>query len=219
VRRGDTDQALERCQTLVSGQPWHLNAYLAGAMIAIHLDEPLVAEEMARIGSHYFPEEGLLLWYLGVARTLQGRFGDAEQALRDAITLCPECTGARGALLRLLLNQGRIRDAISVLEERPRNGLDQEGVEPALDNLSYWLRWRGPGMAFGMAIAVVGVVLLPVVTIAGAGLVALGATCAGGVFFIAGQKARAWMLRPSVEDLSVGIKRLQRRMRERPRIS
>ena len=74
-------------------------------------------------------------------------------------------------------------------------------------------------MAFGAGIAAVGLVLLPVVAWAGAALVAVGAICAGSVFVISGQKARAWMLRPSVEDLSVGIKRLQRRMRESPRIS
>ncbi len=125
IRRGEMERALARCRDLVADQPWHLNAYTTGAILALHLGDPWAAEELAAVGVRYFPDDATLHWYLGAARQVQGRTVEAEASLRRAIELQPERLACRAALVGLLLQQGRTGDALDTARARP-------APEPAL---------------------------------------------------------------------------------------
>lgn len=219
IRRGELEAAHARSKELVAEQPWHLNAYTAGAMLAVHLGDPWSAEELTAIGVKYFPEDATLHWYLAAARWVQGRTDEAEVSLRRAVELSPERLGARAALVGLLLQQGREHEARPLLAERPAAEPDDEPLAAQLDRLGLWLRRRTPGLVAGGALVAVGLGLIPVVGPSAIALAVSGAAVMGAVHLTVKREVRAWEERPPVEELARAVKRLQRRVRSGPRIS
>lgn len=122
VRRGDLPTAFLRCKSLVGEQPWHRDAYALGAMLAVHLRHPHDAEDLAFVGTRYFPEDGVLHVALGVARMHLERFHEAADALATArqlqprlsiatsITLLNDCK--RGHLIQAAWTSWRLRPQI-----------------------------------------------------------------------------------------------------------
>lgn len=133
IRRGRHDEALARCRAVVKNQPWHRRAYVAGAMVAMHLEQPEVAEELALVGTRYYVDDSILHYYLGVARLQLGR-DDGRDALVRALTLDPANSAARAALGLHLIEVGAPQsELLPVLEPSD---------DPNLANLHRLLAWR-----------------------------------------------------------------------------
>ena len=220
VRRGDAERALLHCKLLVDEQPWHLSAYSLGALIAIQLGDGSVAEDLAGIGSRYFSEDALLHWYLGIARRMQGRTEEAEKALAESIRLGPDRVGPRAMLVRHLLEQDRVLEARGCIAAMGAVASDEEqDAADALGLLGTVLGRRAPFMGTGLGVAAVGLALVPAV-----GLLSLLLTVAGLAVATFGWLRARWVLkrwaaRSHVEELTEAVKRMQKRMRNGPRIS
>lgn len=156
LRRGAHEIALARCQTIVEEQPWHRNAYLAGAMLATLLGEHHASEELALLGSRYFPDDGALLHHLGVARLQQGRTDDGEAALERALLQAPGHVQARSALVMSKLDQRHFGEALRLLEGRSGVRPDDRRADEVLDQVESWLRWRRLTVYGGVALALLG---------------------------------------------------------------
>ncbi|HEV8689257.1 MAG TPA: sulfotransferase [Ideonella sp.] len=67
-----------------------------------------------------FPDRNEAVWKLGRARAMHrlGLDQEAEEVLRQALTLRPTAVGARQLLAHLLDRNGRLREALDVIEER-----------------------------------------------------------------------------------------------------
>lgn len=167
IRRGAHEIALHRCQVIVEEQPWHRSAYAAGAMLATMIGEPAVAEEMALVGSRYFPDDGVLRYYLGMARIRQDRVEQGEAELEKALAGTPSLVVARTALVVARLRRRDFNGALAVLA---REGVrpDDPRADRALDRIEAWLRWRRLTVRGGAALALVG---MATVTITWLGLV------------------------------------------------
>lgn len=142
IRRGEFQEGLARCRELVTAQPWHRSGYVAGAVLAAHLELPLEAEDFALVGSRYFPEDAVLQFYVGLARARQQRRADALEPLRTAVTLDPGLTAARLLLVVLLLQSGRDAEALDALDRRFEARPDDRRTLDALDRLAKALFWR-----------------------------------------------------------------------------
>lgn len=129
VRRGDLPTAFLRCRWILEGQPWHRDAYAAGAMLALALRRPDEAEDLAFVGTRYFPRDGLLLHYLGIARLHQDRLVEAEVALRQALRCEPELLVARSAWALVLWRLGRKFAAVRALVAPGPTGKAPAGQE------------------------------------------------------------------------------------------
>lgn len=228
VRKGDYEAALRRCKDLAQEQPWHRNAYVAGAMIANYLGEHLVGEDLALIGSRYFPADGTLLYYLGMSRLRQGRLAEAEQALRASVANAPDLVSARLMLAVNLLQSGRMAQARELLAERGSVVPDDRRAEADLALLEQWLRWRTWTLWAGIALVGLGVFATLGTLIWGAsshvGLLGALLVIPGVVVAALGQAAfrhelRSIADRQRFEEISQGLRRLHRRSRSSPRVS
>ncbi|MFT6142702.1 MAG: hypothetical protein ACJAZO_005347 [Myxococcota bacterium] len=141
LRTGDQMEAVERCRELVTEQPYHQRAYLAGAVLCLALDAEYEAEDFALIGSRYFPDQGLLHHYLSLARNLQGRTAEALDDARRAVELVPDFAAARSHLVALLLFAHHYREAASVTAVRPARTRERS-AELSLDRMGQWIWWR-----------------------------------------------------------------------------
>ncbi len=115
VRAGDVPAAFLRCRWLLEVQPFHREAYVAGAALALSLGRAGEAEDLAFVGSRYFPGEGLLHHYLGVARLRQGRRSDALASFAGALACQPVPPIARSAAALVALDEGRLLRALVVV--------------------------------------------------------------------------------------------------------
>ncbi|MCB9665522.1 MAG: hypothetical protein H6732_15525 [Alphaproteobacteria bacterium] len=106
VRRGDLPAALLRCRSVLEEQPWHRDAYAMGALLAVHLRRPGDAEDLAFVGSRYFPGDALLHQALGLAHLHQGRVADAARDLGRALELDDELVSARSLLTLAQVQRG-----------------------------------------------------------------------------------------------------------------
>lgn len=115
VRRGDLPSAFLRCRTIVETQPWHRDAYALGASLAVLLRRPGDAEDLAFVGTRYYPADPLLQQALGLSRLHQGRPADAICALEDALEKAPGLTSARSLLVLARLERYRVWAAYRAL--------------------------------------------------------------------------------------------------------
>lgn len=115
VRRGDLPSAFLRCRSIVEAQPWHRDAYALGASLAVLLRRPGDAEDLAFVGTRYYPSDPLLQHTLGLSRLHQGRSADAIQALQDAVSKAPGLTAARSLLVLAHLERMSALAAFRVL--------------------------------------------------------------------------------------------------------
>lgn len=211
IRRGDYESALRRCRKLVEQQPWHRNAYVAGAMLGTFLGENVVAEELAMLGSRYFGSDGVLRYYLGMAQMNQGRTADAEQALREAVRLAPDLVVARTLLVVLLVQSRRLKEAASLLEGRRGVRPDDKRADAELDRLEQWMRWRTWVLAAGGVLLAVGLL-----AVGNMGAPALVPVTVGTVLLVGGwvtfqRQVDALLARQRLEEISQGLRRLHRR--------
>ena len=209
IRKGDYEAALRSCRRLVKEQPYHRNAYVAGAMLANFLGEHHLAESLASLGARYFPRDGALQYYLGVA-LLRIEHPDATTTLQRAVELAPDMVSARALLAVQYTLSRRRADALAVLAL-------PEGVEPddrrassELERLGHWIRWRrhmfaGGGLLVAMSAVAAAVVGLPglVPGIVGTGVVA-------GGWYAFQRQLDAVSSRLRFEEISQGLRRLHR---------
>ncbi|MBX2801207.1 MAG: hypothetical protein KTR31_26245 [Myxococcales bacterium] len=214
VRRGDYEAALRRCRELVVSQPWHRNAYVAGAMLAAFLGEHLVGEDLALVGSRYFPEDGVLLHYLGLCRSRLGRDEDAESALRQAIELSPDLVSARALLAVHLVQRRRHREALDVLRSRRGVDPDDRRADADLQHLEHWIQWRAWMIYGGAAMVLVGLGTFPLQQVAGVAAALLGAFLAGLGWFAFHRQLDSMLARQRFEEISQGLRRLHRTTRD-----
>ncbi len=219
VRKGDYEAALRRCRDLVTEQPWHRNAYVAGAMIASYLGEHVHGEDLALVGSKYFPGDGALLYYVGLSRLRQGRVAEAEPALRDAVAAAPDLVAARSLLAVHLLQTGRTREVRELLAARRDVTPDDRRAEADLSLLEQWLRWRTWTTWVGALLVVFGVVALFLVGPIGLLLAVPGALVAALGWAAFRHELQSVQNRQRFEEISQGLRRLHRRSRSAPRVS
>lgn len=219
VRKGDYESALRRCKELVREQPWHRNAYVAGAMIASYLGEYGQGEDLAAIGVRYFPKDGALLYYLGACLLRQGRTPDGERELHRAVEVAPDLAAARAMLVVHYLQGGRTSAAWELLESRRDVVPDERRVEAELSLLEQWLRWRRWTTVAGVLLGVVG--LSSVSVLGGAGLLLVTPGIAVGAlgWMAFRHELQAIQSRQRFEEISQGLRRLHRRARHTPPVS
>jgi hypothetical protein len=113
MHKGDLPSALVRARWVVREQPWHRDAYVAGAVAALALRRPEDAEDLAFVGTGYLTNDGLLRLHLAQARLAMGRVDEATEALRRALDVAPGLVAARSLLVVLLLLAGRIVEGLA----------------------------------------------------------------------------------------------------------
>lgn len=219
IRRGDYEAALRRCRQIVDEQPYHRNAYVAGAMLASFLGDHHVAEDLALIGSRYYPQDGVLFYYLAVARSRQERPVEAEHSLREAIRLDPALVAARTLLVVRLLHTSRHREALAFLAERDGVRPDDKRADADLDRLAQWIRWRRAVLASGLVLLVLGIVLTPLVGAVGLVPAMLGSAVLVGGWFAFSRRVEGVVSRQRYEEISQGLRRLHRRSSGHPLVS
>lgn len=211
VRRGDYETALRRCQAMVEAQPWHRKGYVAGSMLACFLGEYAVAEDVALLGSRYFPEDGMLRYHLGLSRMRQDRHEEAEEALREAVQLCPDLVSARTLLVVVLVQSRRYRAALQVLADRRGTVPDDRRADADLSRLEQWIRWRTAVLATGAILGVLGVVAAAFVGFTGLviSVMGLGLLSTGWLAFH--RQIDGILARQRFEEISAGLRRIQKR--------
>lgn len=210
IRRGDYESALRRCRKLVQEQPWHRNAYVSGGMLGTFLGENAVAEELALLGSRYFPEDGVLRYYLGVARMNLGRLPEAEADLREATRLAPDLVAARMLLVVLLIQGRRLREATAILAARTGIKPDDRRANADLDRLEKWLRWRNWVLGAGALLLLVGGVGAVQYGVVGLLPFVLGCSVLLGGWVGFHRQLDALLTQHRFEEISQGLRRLHR---------
>lgn len=177
VRLGQYQDALSTAQLLTREQPHHRRAYVVGAVLASFLGEPVDAEELALIGSLYFPGDPDLAYLAGVARWRQGRLVEASEALSGALERRPESGVARFLAVVVLFDRGQWLDARRVLVARSTQPCDDRRSERLLDGLARAARMFVLAIAAALVLIVAGMALVPLV-----GVFGLAPTVLGGLF-------------------------------------
>ena len=211
IRRGEYDLALRRCQAMLSEQPWHRKAYVAGAMLACFQGQYAVAEDLSLLGTKYFPEDGILAYYLGVARLQQDRLEEAEVSLRKALQWSPDLLHARTLLVVILVRRQRFHAALKVLSERRETPPEERKAEADLQRLAQWIRWRAIVLGVGAMMVVAGPFIGVFMGLAGLSVSLLGLALLGAGWLTFRRHIEAILSRQRVEEVSVGLRRLQKR--------
>jgi hypothetical protein len=215
VRRGDHDAAVRRCRELVREQPWHRHAYVAGALLSTAHGDHLSGEDLAFVGTRYFPSDGVLRYYLALCRLRLGRAPEGEAGLREALALAPDVAAARLLLALLLVRSRRGREAGRLLRDGERVEPDDRKGGLELENLGRWVRWRR-AVTWGAALLVItGLALLVPLVAVGASLavVGIGLAVFGALAFQ--RQLDAIDLRQRYDEIAQGMRRLQRRPPDR----
>src|SRR5688572_3028908 len=182
-------------------------------MLASYLGEHVQGEDLALIGSKYFPKDGALLYYLGLSRLRQGRVPEGEGALRSALDASPDHVSARAALVVHLVQGRRHGEAMTLLAQRNLVPPDDRRADADLGVLEQWIRtwtWMSYG---GAALAVGGLLAGPFSVAVGLALVLLGALIAGLGWTAFHRQLDAIVARQQFEEISQGLRRLHRRSR------
>ncbi|MEM6930628.1 MAG: hypothetical protein AAF602_27080, partial [Myxococcota bacterium] len=219
IRKGDYESGLRRCKELVAEQPYHRNAYVAGAMLGAFLGEHLEGEDLALVGSRYFPDDALLHYYLGLCRDRQSRPAESAVSLRKALELSPDLVSARTVLVVQLVQGQRYREALELLAARREVEPDDRRADADLAHLEHWIRWRGSMLFGGIGLAVVGLAAMVQLGVVGLGIVLLGGFVAGLGWFAFHRQLDAVVARQRFEEISQGLRRLNRNSRTDPLIS
>jgi len=219
IRKGDYEAGLRRCKELVAEQPYHRNAYVAGAMLGAFLGEHLDGEDLALVGSRYFPDDGSLFYYLGLCRARQSRGAEAEEALRRSLELSPELVSARTVLVVQLVEAQRYGEALELLAGRRGVEPDDRRADADLAHLEHWIRWRAWMWFGGIALVVIGLLIAGLSSWSGLVVVVLGVFLAGLGWFAFHRQLDAVVARQRFEEISQGLRRLNRNSRADPVVS
>jgi tetratricopeptide (TPR) repeat protein len=163
VRLGQYQDALTTGRRLLREQPHHRRAYVVGSALACFLGRFTEAEEIAILGGLYFPSDGALLYWRGVACWRQGRLADAAEALERALEAAPELALARFLLVVVCFDQGRWWRAGGFLRGRIGIAADERRAGRALDALARAGRMFVLAMTAGLVLSGVGLLVVPVV--------------------------------------------------------
>ena len=147
IRRRELEAALQECRSIVSRQPYSRVGYLLGAAVAVRLGAYGMAEDFALVGSRYFPDEPLLVYYRGVARAALGRGDEAVNDLEAALAVEPGLVAARWALALAHIDEQRYGSAARAAR-LPVGSTSRRGVS-TLRRLSHWARYRQVLVAAG----------------------------------------------------------------------
>jgi len=219
IRRGEYEAALRRCRDLAEAQPFHRNAYVAGSMLAAFLGEVQAVEDLALLGTRYFPEDGMLRYFLGVARMRSGQPGQAEEELKRAVSQCPDMVAARAVLAVLQIRQRKFSAARATLSDRSHFRPDDRRGDVELERLAHWLRWRTVAVLAGWLMAIVGVLTVAGGTTMGLIPVAVGVTVLVGGWVAFHRQVEALLARHRFEEIAQGLRRLHRRNNQGPLVS
>jgi len=219
VRRGDYDAALRRCQQMVEEQPWHRKAYVAGSMLACFQGEYAIAEDLGLLGSRYFPEDGMLHYYLGLARMRQDRPKEAETSLTESVRLSPELVSARTLLVVVLIQGRRFGAALQLLADRKSTVPDDRRADAALGRIEQWIRWRRVMLGAGVGLVLAGLVVAFFVGLAGLSITVTGLGLLGAAWLAFHRHVDALLAQQRFEEVSAGLRRLQRRVGVRAVVS
>ena len=209
IRKGDYETALRRCRRLAKEQPYHRNAYVAGAMLANFLGDHHLAENLASLGARYFPRDGALQYYLGVALLRIGH-DDATARLSNAVRLAPEMMAARALLAVVHAENGRRVEALRLMELPDGVVPDDRRAAAELKHLGQWFRWRRHMFAAGGALVLASALATAVVGLPGLvpGIVGTGVVAGG--WFAFQRQLDAVSTRMRFEEISQGLRRLHR---------
>ncbi len=217
LRKGNATEGLGRCRQIVTEQPWHRQAYIAGAGAALHLEQPAVAEDFALIGSKYFPNESMLSWYLAVARARQGRMDEARADLERAVASSPTHHAARLSLALQHVAARNWRRGWALVAAAPKERGDDKRAHNSVIELKQWLLCRRVLVGTGYTAAALGLLATALAGWFGLLPVALGLGLASFGVFLAGRKIGEIregdpMFRrgPSHDDLAHVVRRLRR---------
>ncbi len=215
VRKGDYEAGLSRCRQLVTEQPYHRNAYVMGAMLANFLGDAVVGEDVAMLGSRYFPRDGAILYYLGLAQLRLDLPEEGHGSLQRAIDVAPELVAARIVLGVAHLQAGRSKDAERVLTVPSGVQPDDRRAAAELERLRQWMRWRRHMWAVGAALLAVS--FLAAATVGMPGLLPgiLGTGVIAGGWYAFHRQLEAVTARQHFEEISQGLRRLHRSDRDR----
>lgn len=209
VRRGDFPTAFLRCRWILEGQPWHRDAYAVGAMLGVVLRRASDAEDMAFVGTRYFPKDAVLFYYLGLSRVHQNRLSAAADALMKALSLDPGLVVARSLLVLVAVESSSYVRAILQSRGPGSAGATPEAMQhqvlvSTLRRLAAFVFVSGFAVVIAaFAVAELGRSALLFLFLVLA-LVLLGA----GVFR---QRFEALGRRHKDEDLQLAMRRIQRR--------
>lgn len=178
VRLGQYQDALATAHRLVREHPRHRRGYIVGACLASFLGQPVEAEELAVLGSLYFPRDPTLKYWVGLARWRGGRLAEASEALGDAIEANPEDMLSRFLQFVVRFEQGRWWDAARLLSG-PNPADSEAGVGrraiKVLDALRRSARLFFVAVVSGIVLALSGLLLLPLLELFALIPVGLGA--------------------------------------------
>lgn len=211
IRRGDFEDAVARCRAIVHEQPWHRSAYAAGAVLSTALRRFYDAEDFALLGSRFFPDDALLLHYVGVSRYRLGRLDEAAEALTAALEQAPGQAATRFVLANVLLDRGEAGAARRLIAEGDPSRADSRRSWTAVERMQQWLRWRRVMTAGALASFVLGVLAL-----ATGGLIGLVPIAMSLVIGVAGllvfrRQLEQLRARQRYDELSAGLRRVHRR--------
>lgn len=218
IRKGDYDVALQRCRALVAEQPYHRNAYVAGTMLANFLGEHHVAEALGSVGVRYFPRDGAMHYYLGVA-LLRIEQGDPIHHLQQAVDLAPDLVAARALLGLVHAEDGRTRAAEQVLALPEAVTPDDRRAAAEVEQLRQWIRWRRHMNVLGGVLLMLSVLLTAWLGMPGLVPGIAGAAVVAGGWVAYYRQLDAVSARLRFEEISQGLRRLHRDERARTPIS
>jgi hypothetical protein len=212
IRRGETSEALALCRRIVAEQPWHLSGYQCGAALANRLDKPLVGEELAMLGAHYFPEDAVLALECGLGRALQGRYDEAIPELERSLRLDGNLSAARVILAAVRARSFWTRPALAELNAVPGHEGDRAtGLTTAVRRLRRWLVWRRALLAVGVATACSGLMVVLLGGWVGVAPVLIGALAMGLVRYGFDRELTTVVDLRRVDDLGAALRRVRRR--------
>lgn len=134
LRGGRQREALEAYLAIYQQNPWRRAAAVAAASLADALGCFRDAETVAVMASRYFPDDPDVAYQLGLARLRLGDVAGAEQALAAHLETWPN---------RLLHGLAALRGGRPLVSLRRLLGLGRpEGVDPELERVARWARWR-----------------------------------------------------------------------------
>ncbi|MBT3220016.1 MAG: hypothetical protein HN348_13080 [Proteobacteria bacterium] len=210
IRRGEYEVALERCREIIAEQPWHRNAYVAGAMLSAFLERYVDTEEFAILGSRCFPKDGLLQHYFAVSDLHQNRPEKAKKGLLQAMELDATLLAPRVLLAVLLIQEGRPKESLTIIRECPEGGEDHR-ASAELRRLYRWVIGCRMLRMLGLTLTILGA--LSVIVVGWLGLLpALGGLFViGGSSLAFGRTLNDVMDRQRQDDVNQALRRLNYR--------
>lgn len=151
--QGRRQEALQLEEAALRLDPRNLHALYGSADILVRAQRFDEAERAIDAAASLYPRERLFSDLRGVLRYRQGDYAGAERAFRHSIALQPDAVFAYANLNAALLRQGRVEEALQVLQDglqiRP-NGQLYTNLGNALFNRGDYL---GAAHAFEQALA------------------------------------------------------------------